>query len=468
MTEQQRRRKRQPKPTTDLPLTIDDELDEALDDDLSDDLGDDLALRVDARALPDSPTQQDDESAGEEEEEEDFEEEPDDLDTALPSIERDEDFEREVEEEINRPVEELLQEFADPTITSDPVRMYLREIGRTSLLTGDEEIDLAFQIRRGKEAGARLAAEPDLDLDTRDELLLAVRRGNAAQQRLTNANLRLVVSVAKRYIGRGMSFSDLIQEGNIGLLRAVQKFDHELGFKFSTYATWWIRQAISRAIADQARTIRIPVHMVESINRQVRIQRRLAQELGRDPTPEEIALETDLLAPEDRQAIDAAQRASMTLDPELLRRWQRAAQKVQRISRVSQEPMSLDMPVGQEENSYLGDFIEDDNLPGPADAARQPAGAGRRGQPPVVARADAGHPRPAQPARAGGAGDALWFGGRHQPHPGGGGPVLRRDPRAHPPDRGQGAAQAAPPHPQPQAARLSRITLFLTATCFRV
>jgi RNA polymerase primary sigma factor len=369
MTEQQRRRKRQPKPTTDLPLTIDDELDEALDDDLSDDLGDDLALRVDARALPDSPTQQDDESAGEEEEEEDFEEEPDDLDTALPSIERDEDFEREVEEEINRPVEELLQEFADPTITSDPVRMYLREIGRTSLLTGDEEIDLAFQIRRGKEAGARLAAEPDLDLDTRDELLLAVRRGNAAQQRLTNANLRLVVSVAKRYIGRGMSFSDLIQEGNIGLLRAVQKFDHELGFKFSTYATWWIRQAISRAIADQARTIRIPVHMVESINRQVRIQRRLAQELGRDPTPEEIALETDLLAPEDRQAIDAAQRASMTLDPELLRRWQRAAQKVQRISRVSQEPMSLDMPVGQEENSYLGDFIEDDNLPGPADAA---------------------------------------------------------------------------------------------------
>ncbi len=365
MTEQQRRRKRQPKPKTDLPLTIDDELDEALDDDLNDDLGDDLAPRVDARALPDGSTQGDDDGA----EEEDFEEEPDDLDTALPSIERDEDFEREVEEEINRPVEELLQEFADPTITSDPVRMYLREIGRTSLLTGDEEIDLAFQIRRGKEAGARLAAEPDLDLDTRDELLLAVRRGNAAQQRLTNANLRLVVSVAKRYIGRGMSFSDLIQEGNIGLLRAVQKFDHELGFKFSTYATWWIRQAISRAIADQARTIRIPVHMVESINRQVRIQRRLAQELGRDPTPEEIALETDLLAPEDRQAIDAAQRASMTLDPELLRRWQRAAQKVQRISRVSQEPMSLDMPVGQEENSYLGDFIEDDNLPGPADAA---------------------------------------------------------------------------------------------------
>jgi RNA polymerase primary sigma factor len=351
-----------------MPLAIDDEL----NDELEDDLDDELTLQGDARASSLNSSLEDGEDTGEgegDEEEEEFEEEPEDLDTALPSIERDEDFEREVEEEINRPVEELLQEFTDPTITSDPVRMYLREIGRTSLLTGDEEIDLAFQIRRGKEAEARLAAEPDMDLDTRDQLLLAMRRGNAAQQRLTNANLRLVVSVAKRYIGRGMSFSDLIQEGNIGLLRAVQKFDHELGFKFSTYATWWIRQAISRAIADQARTIRIPVHMVESINRQVRIQRRLAQELGRDPTPEEIALEMDLLAPEDRQAIEASVRSSKTLDPELLRRWQRAAQKVQRISRVSQEPMSLDMPVGQEENSYLGDFIEDDNLPGPADAA---------------------------------------------------------------------------------------------------
>jgi RNA polymerase primary sigma factor len=351
-----------------MPLAIDDEL----NDELEDDLDDELTLQGDARASSLNSSLEDGEDTGEgegDEEEEEFEEEPEDLDTALPSIERDEDFEREVEEEINRPVEELLQEFTDPTITSDPVRMYLREIGRTSLLTGDEEIDLAFQIRRGKEAEARLAAEPDMDLDTRDQLLLAMRRGNAAQQRLTNANLRLVVSVAKRYIGRGMSFSDLIQEGNIGLLRAVQKFDHELGFKFSTYATWWIRQAISRAIADQARTIRIPVHMVESINRQVRIQRRLAQELGRDPTPEEIALDMDLLAPEDRQAIEASVRSSKTLDPELLRRWQRAAQKVQRISRVSQEPMSLDMPVGQEENSYLGDFIEDDNLPGPADAA---------------------------------------------------------------------------------------------------
>ncbi len=369
MAETQRRRQRQPKIKAAVPLDIDDDLELDLDDEIDDDSEDDLLPA--ARPFPLSAgVEEEEESVTEaEDEEEEFEEEPEDIDTPLPSIERDEDFEREVEEEIARPVEELLQEFSDPTVTSDPVRMYLREIGRTSLLTGDEEIDLAFQIRRGKEAEARLAADPDIDPDTRDELVLAMKRGMAAQQRLTNANLRLVVSVAKRYIGRGMSFSDLIQEGNIGLLRAVQKFDHELGFKFSTYATWWIRQAISRAIADQARTIRIPVHMVESINRQVRIQRRLAQELGRDPSPEEIALETDLLAPEDRQAIEAAVRASMTLDPELQRRWQRAAQKVQRISRVSQEPMSLDMPVGQEENSYLGDFIEDDNLPGPADAA---------------------------------------------------------------------------------------------------
>ncbi len=370
MAERNRRGERQPKPRANVLPDIDDELDDVLDDDAlnGDLLDDDLAPPAAVRSAPVDVLIDDEESedVGEEDE---FVEEPEDLDTALPTIERDEDFEREVEEEISRPVEEILQEFADPTITSDPVRMYLREIGRTSLLTGEEEIELAFQIRQGTEAEERLRKEPDLDPDTRDELVLTVKRGIAAQQRLTNANLRLVVSVAKRYIGRGMSFSDLIQEGNIGLLRAVQKFDHEMGFKFSTYATWWIRQAISRAIADQARTIRIPVHMVESINRQVRIQRRLAQELGRDPSPEEIALEMDLLAPEDRQAIEASVRAHKTLDPELQRRWQRAAQKVQRISRVSQEPMSLDMPVGQEENSYLGDFIEDDNLPGPADAA---------------------------------------------------------------------------------------------------
>ncbi|MEZ4771249.1 MAG: RNA polymerase sigma factor RpoD [Caldilineales bacterium] len=304
-----------------------------------------------------------------EDSDDDEEEESEDIDAPVPSIPRDEEFELEVEAEISRPVEEFIQEFSDPAITSDPVRMYLREIGRTALLTGEEEVGLSQRIHRGKDAEARLAEEPDLEGDARDEVEFYIRDGLAAQQRLTSANLRLVVSVAKRYIGRGMSFSDLISEGNIGLLRAVQKFDHELGFKFSTYATWWIRQAISRAIADQARTIRIPVHMVESINRLARVQRRLAQELGRDPTPQEMALELDLLAPEDKRAIEEAIRNERPLDPELERRWQRAAVKVQRIHRVSQEPMSLDMPVGQEENSSLGDFIEDDTLPGPADAA---------------------------------------------------------------------------------------------------
>ncbi|MFZ2487297.1 MAG: RNA polymerase sigma factor RpoD [Anaerolineae bacterium] len=362
MAEPRRKRERQPKNKIPQPVQL-DELDDELDDTLLS-VADTSALVDDL--LSDPPRKEDDLDDEDEFEKED---DPENPDVALPSIERDEDFEREVEAEITRPVEELLQEFADPSITSDPVRMYLREIGRTSLLTGEEEIELALRIRQGKQAEATLAANPDLDLDEQDQLLLIKKNGVAAQQRLTNANLRLVVSVAKRYIGRGMSFSDLIQEGNIGLLRAVQKFDHELGFKFSTYATWWIRQAISRAIADQARTIRIPVHMVESINRQVRTQRRLAQELGRDPTPEEIALEMDLLPPEDRRAIEASLSSSKAINPELQRRWQRAAQKVQRISRVSQEPMSLDMPVGQEENSYLGDFIEDDNVLGPADAA---------------------------------------------------------------------------------------------------
>jgi RNA polymerase primary sigma factor len=331
--------------------------------DLEEDLEADEEVTVAVRVLPDGTIIQADE-----EEDEEVEEEFDQLE-GPPFIERDEQFEQEVEADASRPVEELVQELADPAVTGDPVRMYLREIGRTPLLTAEEEVLYASLIREGKEAQHRLDTEPDLDLDTRDQLLDATRRGMAAQQRLTQANLRLVVSVAKRYLGRGMNFLDLIQEGNIGLLRAVQKFDHELGYKFSTYATWWIRQAISRAIADQARTIRIPVHMVESINRQVRVQRRLAQELGREPSPEEVALEMDFLVPEDRRAIEEALRTDRPIDPELQRRWQRAAQKVQRITRVSQEPMSLEMPVGQEENSYLGDFIEDENLPGPADAA---------------------------------------------------------------------------------------------------
>ena len=195
----------------------------------------------------------------------------------------------------------------------DPVRMYLKEIGKVSLLSADEEIELAKRMEKGDEA---------------------------AKKRLAEANLRLVVSIAKRYVGRGMLFLDLIQEGNLGLIKAVEKFDYRKGYKFSTYATWWIRQAITRAIADQARTIRIPVHMVETINKLIRVSRQLLQELGREPTPEEIAEEMDM--PVDR---------------------------VREILKISQEPVSLETPIGEEEDSHLGDFIQDDNAPVPADAA---------------------------------------------------------------------------------------------------
>lgn len=194
-------------------------------------------------------------------------------------------------------------------------------------------------------------------------------KSEMAAEALTRANLRLVVSVAKRYMGRGINFLDLIQEGNIGLLRAVAKFDHTKGFKFSTYATWWIRQAISRAIADQARTIRIPVHMVETINRLMRVQRNLIQELGAEPSAEQIALEMDFLTKDETEAIKLLRKEGMHLDPGLQRKLRRAAQKVRKIMRISQEPMSLEMPIGQEDSSLLGDFIPDDNIPGPVDAA---------------------------------------------------------------------------------------------------
>ena len=197
----------------------------------------------------------------------------------------------------------------------DPVRMYLKEIGKVPLLSADEEVELAKRMAEGDED---------------------------AKKRLAEANLRLVVSIAKRYVGRGMLFLDLIQEGNLGLIKAVEKFDYHKGFKFSTYATWWIRQAITRAIADQARTIRIPVHMVETINKLIRVSRQLLQEVGREPTPEEIAAELDM-----------------------------PVERVREILKISQEPVSLETPIGEEEDSHLGDFIQDDNVPVPAEAAAQ-------------------------------------------------------------------------------------------------
>jgi RNA polymerase primary sigma factor len=264
-------------------------------------------------------------------------------------------------------VEELLASDQEE-VSADPVRMYLREIGKEPLLTGEDEVTLAKAMKKGEAALAKLRANshsPEESLKLRE----SVQAGQRARRRLSEANLRLVVSVAKRFVGRGMSFLDLIQEGNIGLMRAVEKFDYRLGFKFSTYATWWIRQAISRAIADQARTIRIPVHMVETINKVVRISRKLQQELGREPTDEEISLEMGLLEEDEKKQVEKAWLNSTPMDPLLARKLNRAAVKVRRIMSVSQEPMSLETPIGTEENSSLGDFIEDESVPGPVDAA---------------------------------------------------------------------------------------------------
>jgi RNA polymerase primary sigma factor len=311
----------------------------------------------------------------EDEEEEDVfddlpdEEEEEDATESIPRIERDIEMEEEIEKEKYVPVEKVIQDVAASSEVLDTVRMYLREIGRHPLLTAEEEVSLAKRIEAGKLAQDKLDDGTLTDLDEQDRLENLILDGKRAQDQLAQSNLRLVVSVAKRYIGRGLSFQDLIQEGNVGLLRAVEKFDHTLGFKFSTYATWWIRQAISRAIADQARTIRIPVHMVETINRQLRTQRRLQQVLGREPTAEEVALEMEFLEPDDARAVRMAWDDEADLDFELKRKVERAAAKVQRIQRLSQEPISIDTPVGTEENSFLGDFIEDESLPGPVDSA---------------------------------------------------------------------------------------------------
>ena len=305
----------------------------------------------------------------EEEEEEDA--------APIPRIERDTKLEEEIEQEKYVPIEELIADIQEVGQSLDPVRMYLRDIGRHPLLTADEELELAQKIEDGVKAEAELAefvGRPDADLsdqelDRKDELELAVTQGRLAHNRLAQSNLRLVVSVAKRYIGRGLNFLDLIQEGNLGLLRAVDKFDHTLGFKFSTYATWWIRQAISRAIADQARTIRIPVHMVETINRQARVQRRLQQELGASLPLRKWRWRWSSSSQTMPASCATGWRAGAGSTAKLHGGWNEAAAKVRRIQRLSQEPLSLETPVGSEENSYLGDFIEDDSLPGPVDSA---------------------------------------------------------------------------------------------------
>ncbi len=253
----------------------------------------------------------------------------------------DEDMMLSDEDEVD--MENIDLSVPDGISIEDPVRMYLKEIGKVPLLTADQEIDLAKAMEAGLDAEKELTDDKDkneLSDARKKELNAIIYEGNEAKKRLAEANLRLVVSIAKRYVGRGMLFLDLIQEGNLGLIKAVEKFDFRKGFKFSTYATWWIRQAITRAIADQARTIRIPVHMVETINKLIRVSRQLLQELGREPLPEEVAKEMNM-----------------------------PVERVREILKISQEPVSLETPIGEEEDSHLGDFIQDDNVPVPADAA---------------------------------------------------------------------------------------------------
>ena len=264
------------------------------------------------------------------------------------------DFPPELEDDILPPVAELEEipeeEIVDPNTLvdsfaiDDPVRMYLKEIGKVDLLTPEREVELAQAMGAGAAAKEQLAelerSGEEIPEETRKELNKAVKQGERAKQQLAEANLRLVVSIAKRYVGRGMLFLDLIQEGNLGLIKAVEKFDYVKGFKFSTYATWWIRQAITRAIADQARTIRIPVHMVETINKVIRVNRQLLQELGHDPSPEETAEEMGM-----------------------------PVEKVREILKIAQEPVSLETPIGEEEDSHLGDFIPDEDASEPSEAA---------------------------------------------------------------------------------------------------
>ena len=250
-------------------------------------------------------------------------------------------------------VEKIDLSVPEGVSVEDPVRMYLKEIGKVPLLSADEEIELAQNMEDGAVATEKInvlkgrldGASEEEKAEIKEEIKTLQRdvdKGADAKKRLAEANLRLVVSIAKRYVGRGMLFLDLIQEGNLGLIKAVEKFDYHKGYKFSTYATWWIRQAITRAIADQARTIRIPVHMVETINKLIRVSRQLLQELGREPLPEEIAKEMDM-----------------------------PVERVREILKISQEPVSLETPIGEEEDSHLGDFIQDDNVPVPAEAAAQ-------------------------------------------------------------------------------------------------